>query len=193
MKSVKFLLPAACLLTLSACGGEPSTEQATAEIAEDKPALSFNPEKMTRFVGKKHGPVRIAYRFVGEPVVGQPMTVDLDFMSNVGTAPIQVSYRVPDSTALQIPQDQLREVAVAPGTIDGGSRSTAGHQVTVVPLREGRIYLNVSAEVETPDGTMSTVTAIPLQVGDAPRTLRENGTLMETESGETVRSMPAKQ
>ena len=60
-------------------------------------------------------------------------------------------------------------------------------------MREGRIYLNVSAAVDTPEGIMSYVTAIPLQVGDAPRELVENGTVVETESGELIRSLPAKQ
>ncbi len=196
MKSVKFLLPAACLLTLAACGKEASVDTPVAETVDikgDTPAVTFKAERVTELVGKKHGPVRISYRFVGEPVVGKAMTVDLRFASIAGDAPIAVTFRVPDTTALQIPQDQLREVAVAPNALDGLSERFASHQVTVVPLREGRVYLNVAAEVETADGTMSTVTAIPLQVGDGPRALQENGSVVETESGELVRSLPAKQ
>jgi len=45
-------------------------------------------------------------------------------------------------------------------------------QVTVIPQREGRFYLNVSASMEIPDGTLSTVMAIPIQVGNAPRVLQ---------------------
>ena len=63
-------------------------------------------------------------------------------------------------------------------------------QVTVIPMREGRLYLNVSASVETETGSMSTVTAIPIQVGDAPRELQDHGELTTDESGEAIRVLP---
>jgi len=66
-------------------------------------------------------------------------------------------------------------------------------QVRVVPMREGRLYLNVSASVETENGSMSTVTAIPIQVGDATRTLSENGELQTDAEGNQIRVMPAKE
>ncbi len=58
-------------------------------------------------------------------------------------------------------------------------------------MREGRLDLNVSASVETENGSMSTVTAIPIQVGDAPRTLQQNGQLATDEDGNAVRVLPA--
>jgi hypothetical protein len=38
---------------------------------------------------------------------------------------------------------------------------------------------------------MSTVTAIPIQVGEAPREIQENGTATTDENGEAIRSLPA--
>ncbi|MEM1173853.1 MAG: hypothetical protein AAGI27_03485 [Pseudomonadota bacterium] len=192
MKSVNSLLSAAALLTLTACGNDASVAESV-DINGEMPEVTFKAEQLADLVAKKHTPIRISYRFVGEPVLGKAMTVDLRFASMAGDAPVFVSFGIPDTTALEMPQDQLREVAVAPGALDGLEERFASHQVTVIPRREGRIYLNVAAEVETADGTMSTVTAIPLQVGNGPRTLRENGTVVETESGELVRSLPAKQ
>ena len=64
------------------------------------------------------------------------------------------------------------------------------HQATIIPLREGRLYLNVSASIETEEGTMSTVTAIPVQVGEGGREVEENGTLSTDENGEAIRSLP---
>jgi hypothetical protein len=66
-------------------------------------------------------------------------------------------------------------------------------QVQVIPLREGRLFLNVSVSIETDDGTMSSVTAIPIQVGAAPRKAQDNGELVTDEDGEQVRSLPAKE
>jgi len=60
-------------------------------------------------------------------------------------------------------------------------------QVTIVPQREGRFYLNVSASFETADGTMSTVTAIPIQVGTGSRELEPHGEVQLDEDGNAVR------
>ncbi len=69
----------------------------------------------------------------------------------------------------------------------------SAHQVVVIPLREGRLYLNVAAEFDTGNGSMSTVTAIPLQVGGGARELQENGIVTTDENGNPIRSLPAKQ
>ncbi len=189
MKSIRILLPAACLLSVAACGGDAPPETATVDVSGKTPQVTFKPDEMSHKTVKPFQPVQIAHRLVGKPVVGQPITVDLKLTTADGSRPIDVSFRIPDGTALDIPQDQPRDVSLAIG--DDGR--TAGHQITVIPMREGRIYLNVSAAVDTPEGIMSYVTAIPLQVGDAPRELVENGTVVETESGELIRSLPAKQ
>jgi hypothetical protein len=63
----------------------------------------------------------------------------------------------------------------------------------VVPQREGRLYLNVSAEVETEGGTLLKSMAIPIQVGSAPRQQQTNGELKPDADGEPVISMPAEE
>ena len=60
-------------------------------------------------------------------------------------------------------------------------------RVTVIPQREGRIYLNVSASFETPEGSTSTIMAVPIQVGTGGPELRENGEVRLDENGEAVR------
>jgi hypothetical protein len=64
--------------------------------------------------------------------------------------------------------------------------------VRVIPLREGRLYLNVAAEVETESGSFSSVTAVPIQVGPAVRELQENGVVTTDENGELIRTLPAR-
>jgi len=186
MQSRFILLPLA--LVIAACGSETPAPDTTVEA--ERPAITFTPEKegdLSESVGKLTSPVRLSYRIVGTPVVGKAVTLDMQLESMAGPAPITIDYRLPDATAVEIPSDQPRTTQVAVG--EDGRR--AGHQITVIPKREGRMYVNVSASVETPNGTMSTVTAVPIQVGEGGRTLTENGTLTETASGETVRSLPA--
>jgi hypothetical protein len=48
------------------------------------------------------------------------------------------------------------------------------------------LFLNVSASVETDGGKVSTVTAIPIQVGPAVRQ-QEKGTVTTDENGEAIR------
>jgi hypothetical protein len=60
-------------------------------------------------------------------------------------------------------------------------------RVTVIPQREGRFYLNVSASFETEGGTVSTVTAIPIQVGTGSRELQDHGEVQLDEDGEAIR------
>ena len=88
---------------------------------------------------------------------------------------------------MQLAESQPPFLTVSPAA----SEESTTHQVTIVPLREGRLYLNVSASVQTSEGTMSTVTAIPIQVGEGGRDVEENGTLDTDENGEAIRSLPA--
>jgi len=183
-----FLATALAGALLAACGGgdqhAPTAEQgATTET----PVAVLTPDEKFSVTGKPQGPVRIDYRIIGTPVVGQPVTVDLKVRSNVGDTPITLSYGSSDSTAMSFPESQQRMVSLA--FVD--DERTAGQQVTVVPAREGRLFLNVTAHMQTDTGSLQTVTAVPIQVGAAPRELQQNGVVTTDENGELIREMPA--
>ncbi len=172
----------------AACGSSEVPEQGE-EVALDttSPGVTFKPGDIDITTAKPQGPVAVAYRIIGTPIVGQPLGIDLQVSSTIGPSQITLDYRVNDSTAMQFTEAQPASVSIAPTDDEEPSLQ----QVRVVPLREGRLFLNVSASVETDDGTMSTVTAIPIQVGAAPRQIREDGTLTTDETGEAIRSLPA--
>jgi hypothetical protein len=175
MKQTIFALSLA--LALAGCGGDPGTDPATAETP-GKP-----PPEAARTV-KPMGPVQISYRIVGTPIVGQPVAIDLEVRSVQGPQAVTLSYRINDATAMQFPEAQPAEVSIAARTDEGPSQQ----QVRVIPLREGRLYLNVSADVETESGTLSTVTAIPIQVGGTTsRIPQQNGSLTIDQDGEQIR------
>ena len=160
------------------------------DVSTQPPAVTFKPGGMNVHTIKPQGPVTISYRVIGTPIVGQPVSLDLQFASSLGTQPFRVTYRVNDPTAMQLPESQSRTVSVSPTDSEGRS----AQQVTVIPLREGRLYLNVAAAFETESGSVSTVTAIPIQVGPAaPRVILENGTVKTDENGELIRTLPAKE
>ena len=188
MKPVTSIFAAAlAAVMIAGCGGEQQAPAAEDGAAAEAPIAVLTPDEKHSITGKPQGPVRIDYRIIGTPVVGQPVTVDLDVRSNVGDAPITLSYGTNDSTAMSFPESQQRMVSLA--FVD--DERTAGQQVTLVPAREGRLFLNVTAHLQTDTGSLQTVTAVPIQVGAAPRELQENGVVTIDENGELIREMPA--
>lgn len=189
MNPLKIILAAALGgAALAACGGSEQPAAAPEQAADtETPIAILTPDEKYSVTGKPQGPVKIDYRIIGTPVVGQPVTVDLKVKSNVGDTPVTLSYGTNDSTAMVFPESQQRMVSLA---FVGDERS-AGQQVTVVPAREGRLFLNVTAHMQTDTGSLQTVTAVPIQVGAAPRELQENGVVTTDENGELVREMPA--
>lgn len=140
----------------------------------------------TTAAAKPDAPLSISYRVVGAAAVGQPVTIELQVVSSAGVQPIQVSYRVNDASMMRLADSQLPVETLSAST----NESRRLQQVRVVPLREGRVYLNVSASVAGGDGNLSTVTAIPIQVGTGPRQLIENGVRSTDAEGEAIRVLP---
>lgn len=179
-------------LILAACENSGVDQSAATEevaISSDAPVVTFTPKSEKMPTGKPSGPITVAYRIIGKPVVGQPVAIDLRVSSTLGPQPIKLGYRINDATAMQLAEAQPPTTTMS----FSNEERTGTQQIRVVPMREGRLYLNVSASVETENGSMSTVTAIPIHVGDAPRTLSENGELQTDADGEQIRVLPAKE
>ncbi len=180
------------LLVLSACSDGAVTQPADSDeltVEMTAPDVTFKAESSAATTVKPSGPVQISYRIIGQPIIGQAVAIELRFVSSLGVQPFKVSYRVNDATALQIPESQPLTVSISPTASKEPTFAT--QQVMVIPLREGRLYLNVSAHVETDNGSLSSVMAIPIQVGAAVRDAQENGVVTTDENGELIRSMPA--
>ncbi len=171
----------AAAVLLAACGD-----------VDSGPGASLSPEEKAAKIDDEPvspgGPVQISHRIVGTPIVGQPLSIDLSLKSMRGAKPLRVDYRINDGSALAFAAQQLATTTALPDS----QSMTAEQQVTVVPQREGRLYLNVSVGVETDMGMSSTVMAIPIQVGSGPRSFEENGTLTTDANGNAIRALPAR-
>jgi hypothetical protein len=186
------VISSAMALLVSACGNgdvDQDADQEGAAVATTPPSVTFTPETDEAATGKPSGPITITYRIIGKPIVGKTLAIDLRIASTLEDQPFNVSYRINDITAMRLPESQPARVAVVPNI----GEDFSAHQVTVIPLREGRQYLNVAVEFDTSDGSMSTVTAIPIQVGGDARELQENGIVTMDENGEPIRSLPARE
>jgi hypothetical protein len=172
---------------LAACGGEQQAPVAGQDEAAEPAVAVLTPDEKYGITGKPQGPVKIDYRIIGTPVVGQPLTIEFEVKSNVDDMPVTLSYESNDSTAMTFPESQQRRLSL----VFEGEERLAGQRVTVVPAREGRLFLNVTAEMQSDTGSLQTVIAVPIQVGAAPRRLQENGVVTTDDSGELIREMPA--
>jgi hypothetical protein len=178
------LFSMASLFLLAACGSDKSAE--TSQTVES----AAKPDASVIRTSEVQSPIQISYRVIGTPIVGSPVALDLQFNSTLGTMPYKVTFRVNDPTAMQMPETQSTSISISPSS----NNEAVARQVTVIPLREGRLYLNVAAVVETEAGSMQSVIAVPIQVGPAaPRRLLENGRVTTDENGELIRTLPAKE
>jgi hypothetical protein len=172
---------------VAGCGGSDVEEVATeaeTTLAKDAPEVSFKPQSdFDGTVSKPGSPFSVSYKVVGTPIVGSPVTVDLRVTSTLGPEPVTITYRITDETAMMFHEAQPSTVKVSPAA----NEKLVAQQVTIVPQREGRVYLNVGASVETDDGSMSSVIAIPIQVGKGGRVLEENGEVQVDENGEAIK------
>ena len=157
----------------------------SAEIAATAPEISFKPSGDAEMAAavKPGAPYKISYRIIGTPIVGSPVIVELTIESLRQPSPVRLDYRMNEASAMLLGDSQPASVVMDLAA----NESTFRQQVTVVPQREGRFYLNVSASTQIEDGTMSTITAIPIQVGRGTRELEAHGTLQTDENDEAVR------
>ena len=174
-------------LGLVACGSDNSEPVAAESAAVDQASTTVKPLAATDGAspGKPMAPISMDYEIVGNPIVGAPVMINVNVGS--GEGPVTVRYSITDTSALMFQQGQEERWQI------DDSRSKQSQQIAVIPQREGRLYVNVSAEVETPNGMMIRSIAIPIKVGAAPPAATINGELKEGPDGETVISMPAQQ
>ena len=189
MKSfTKMAIFTIALFALAACESEKSEEKTVNDVSvEGLPDAQLGHKTQDPLLGDAMvtpgSPFRVTYTIIGTPVVGSPVTVDLQIESVTESQPVNLEYRIRDSSSLMLADSQPAQVRIEPAA----NESVFKQQVTVIPQREGRFYLNVSASFETKEGTRSTVTAIPLQVGSGTRELQESGEVQVDENGEAVK------
>lgn len=170
----------AFVLILAACSGE--SPEAPAPVA-DKPDAAPLPASVCKLTA----PVDIDYSIMGNPIVGQPVGVNVRVSTPLDDRPIILNYRVSEVGSMTFPESQAASSELLPLA----TSELRSQQVTVIPQREGRLFLVVSAEVETDTGTVMKSMSIPIQVGRAPVLPAGAEDLVESADGELGVSMPA--
>lgn len=179
---IHFPLLVLLAIGLSACGGDtPPPAESQKDAGVEKSASAD--DGFVRTPGRPGTIFKVDYRIIGTPVVGSPLAIDLDIRSTLGDEPINVGYQVPDPTALAMDEAQPRSLTRAPLA----GESSIRERVTVIPQREGRLFINVSASRIDDEGSASTMISIPIHVGNVDTSLQEHGQLETDDEGETTR------
>ncbi len=184
--SFKLLLTVIAAFSIAACSENSGNTGSAASAAVAKP-LPDVVDSGSMSAGKPSAPITMDYEVLGKAFVGLPVAINVTVRATQDTGPIFVQYSINDASALLFQEGQVEQRRYS-------DRSDLDmQQVVVVPQREGRLYINVSAEVQTPGGSMIKSMAIPIQVGNAPVQPQTNGELKVAPDGETVISMPAQE
>jgi len=190
-KPIQTLVAMTVLSGLAACAEESShstSVESAPTTAVSKPAAALVEGRNTS-PGKPTAPIAMSYEILGNPIVGQPVAINVEVRSTSTSQPVTVQYSINDSSALLFQSGQVERLQVTANV----EKTDSMQQLAVIPQREGRLYVNVSAEIQTADGVMIRSMAIPIQVGSALETPDVNGEKIAGPDGETVISMPAKE
>tara|TARA_B000000460_G_scaffold21254_2_gene13939 strand:+ start:5913 stop:6494 length:582 start_codon:yes stop_codon:yes gene_type:complete len=174
---------------INACGNGQKTdmtiENSSALIVETN---NHGSKKLQKQSLKRTAPISIKYSFVGTPVIGQALGVNLDIASTMKDKAITMRYRINVPDKIDFAVSQVSEVILTPLS-DGRYPS---QQVLVIPKQEGRHFLIASAGLTTERGVMVRSMSIPIQVGSVPlRVQTSNGKLVKGVSGELGISLPS--
>jgi len=174
---------------INACGNGQKTDM----TIENSSALTVETnnhgsKKLQKQSLKRTAPISIKYSFVGTPVIGQALGVNLDIASTMKDKAITMRYRINVPDKIDFAVSQVSEVILTPLS-DGRYPS---QQVLVIPKQEGRHFLIASAGLTTERGVMVRSMSIPIQVGSVPlRVQTSNGKLVKGVSGELGISLPS--
>lgn len=182
-------LPITTMALVAVAGCQPGQRAGTETPAVNENAPTAAEVAKASPQGKPTAPIDIRYNVIGAAFVGEPVNVEIDVSSTVRDRAIALEYRINDPRDLSLASAQPERVSLSAI----GDAPSATRQVTVVPQREGRLYLNVSAEIETAEGSLIKAISIPVQVGAARGERKTNGEPGEDPDGEAVISMPAEE
>ena len=163
-----FSILALVLAGLSACGEDPKPPVDAGRGAEVETEAGADGQAAP--VAARPGTLfKADYRIIGTPVVGSPVSIDLEIDSSLGEATIEIGYQIPDPSALAMDEAQPRTLTRTPQAGEQRIRE----RVTVIPQREGRLFFNVRVSRSSENGSASTMISIPLHVGDVATSPQE--------------------
>jgi len=124
----------------------------------DKPLDAVNNLLM---VDEVSSVINFSYNILGNATVGEVTTINVIINGGSYKDEIILSYRIGVTDDLIFGENQLQSMTL--NTLSNGLYPA--QQVTVIPQREGRLFLVVSADITSNNEIITKSTAIPIDVG----------------------------
>ena len=107
----------------------------------------------------------IKYDIQGKPIIGQAVSVKLIFDGSLESEQIQIEFKIEDPSSMIFSESQVEKINLQYNKIKNDNIFI--QNVSIIPQKTGRIFLNVILSYEIKSGIVSIMKAIPIYVDSA--------------------------
>lgn len=106
-------------------------------------------------------PITLDYTLIGAPLVGESVAINVEISTPAADQAVRLTYRSAEEGDMSFPESQAAATTLPP--LSNGT--VRRHQFALIPQREGRIYVVISAELDAEHAATIKSISVPIQVG----------------------------
>lgn len=159
---------------------------AAAEPPHSTPAVAATPASSApAHLSKPGAPVRVRFDVKERPEVGRPLAVDIAIAPQAASETLRYTIRTPEGLTALRGANTKRLSKVSAG-------AEFHDTLTVIPQENGRYILSVVVVMDSANGPLARVFALPIDVGvTAAQSLSSKPAPAVDSTGQKIESMPA--
>ena len=160
MRLIKFFCLISLFLLVMAC------ESVEKDSSDEAKLLSSNNNQIHLKSNEiASNAFEIKYDIQGKPIIGQAVSVKLIFDGSLESEQIQIEFKIEDPSSMIFSDAQVEKINLQYNQIKNDSIFI--QNVSIIPQKTGRIFLNVILSYEIKSGIVSIMKAIPIYVDSA--------------------------
>tara|TARA_B100000902_G_C27105105_1_gene810743 strand:+ start:147 stop:629 length:483 start_codon:yes stop_codon:yes gene_type:complete len=160
MRLIKFFCLISLFLLVMAC------ESVEKDSSDEAKLLSSNNNQIHLKSNEiASSAFEIKYDIQGKPIIGQAVSVKLIFDGSLESEQIQIEFKIEDPSSMIFSDAQVEKINLQYNQIKNDSIFI--QNVSIIPQKTGRIFLNVILSYEIKSGIVSIMKAIPIYVDSA--------------------------
>ncbi|MBM37460.1 MAG: hypothetical protein CMO97_00110 [Woeseia sp.] len=160
MRLIKFFCLISLFLLVMAC------ESVEKDSSDEAKLLSSNNNQIHLKSNEiASNAFEIKYDIQGKPIIGQAVSVKLIFDGSLESEQIQIEFKIEDPSSMIFSESQVEKINLQYNKIKNDNIFI--QNVSIIPQKTGRIFLNVILSYEIKSGIVSIMKAIPIYVDSA--------------------------
>lgn len=160
MRLIKFFCSISLFLLVMAC------ESVEKDSSDEAKLLSSNNNQIHLKSNEiASSAFEIKYDIQGKPIIGQAVSVKLIFDGFLESEQIQIEFKIEDPSSMIFSDAQVEKINLQYNKTKNDSIFI--QNVSIIPQKTGRIFLNVILSYEIESGIVSIMKAIPIYVDSA--------------------------